>query len=226
MLVPKGRRWVGVLAATHQFSNRRSGRGGPREPQVAQVVVEEVRPSNGLSGPLPDPVDRAGQHRSDGLGGEEPVSGIRPENRVRAHVLLCLLAGYLTWHLRRAVAPLTFSDTERGPQSTRLDPVSPALASPTTRAKAATKHTETGEPVHSYQSLLEHLKTLTRSTCRIAGSDMTFDKLSEPTPTQRRVFDLIAKPIPLHLMQAERQHQPRLQPGTSHPPQRKSGLAR
>jgi hypothetical protein len=122
------------------------------------------------------------------------------ENRVRAHVLLCLLAGYLTWHLRRAVAPLTFSDTERGPQSTRLDPVSPALASPTTRAKAATKHTETGEPVHSYQSLLEHLKTLTRSTCRIAGSDMTFDKLSEPTPTQRRVFELIAKPIPLHLM--------------------------
>jgi len=52
----------------------------------------------------------------------------------------------------------------------------------------------------SYQSLLEHLKTLTRSTCRIASTGITFDKLSEPTPTQRRVFELIGKPIPLRLM--------------------------
>jgi hypothetical protein len=122
------------------------------------------------------------------------------ENRVRAHVLLCLLAGYLTWHLRRAVAPLTFTDTARQPQSTRLDPVGEAIASTNARAKAATKHNEQGEPVVSYQSLLEHLKTLTRSTCRIASTGITFDKLSEPTPTQRRVFELIGKPIPLRLM--------------------------
>jgi hypothetical protein len=122
------------------------------------------------------------------------------EKRVRAHVLLCLLAGYLTWHLRRALAPLTFTDTERAPQPTRLDPVGEALASATARGKAATKRTEEGEPVQSYQSLLEHLKTLTRNTCRIAGTGITFDKLSEPTPIQRRVFELIGKPIPLRLM--------------------------
>jgi len=121
------------------------------------------------------------------------------EDRVRAHVLLCLLAGYLTWHLRRAVAPLTFTDTARQPQPTRLDPVSEAIASTTAKAKAATKGNEEGEPVQSYQSLLEHLKTLTRSTCRIASTGVTFDKLSEPTPTQRRVFELIGKPIPLRL---------------------------
>ncbi|MHB2024991.1 MAG: IS1634 family transposase, partial [Mycobacteriales bacterium] len=75
-----------------------------------------------------------------------------------------------------------------------------AIASTTARAKAATKKTKVGEPVQSYQSLLEHLKTLTRSTCRIPGTGVTFDKLSEPTPTQRRVFELIGKPIPLRLM--------------------------
>jgi hypothetical protein len=122
------------------------------------------------------------------------------EDRVRAHVLLCLLAGYLTWHLRRAVAPLTFADTERQPQPTRLDPVGEAHPSTSAKAKAATKRNGTGEPVQSYQSLVEHLKTLTRSTCRIAGTGVTFDKLSEPTPTQRKVFELIGKPIPLRLM--------------------------
>jgi len=70
----------------------------------------------------------------------------------------------------------------------------------TARAKAATKQNEEGEPVQSYQSLLEHLKALTRSTCRIADTGVTFDKLSVPTPTQRRVFELIAKLIPLRLM--------------------------
>ncbi len=122
------------------------------------------------------------------------------EDRVRAHVLLCLLAGYLTWHLRRAVAPLTFADAERQPQPTRLDPVGDAHPSRSAKAKAETKRNEAGEPVQSYQSLLEHLKTLTRSTCCIAGTGVTFDKLSEPTPTQRRVFELIGKPIPLRLM--------------------------
>ena len=119
------------------------------------------------------------------------------EKRVRAHVFLCLLAGYLTWHLRRSLAPITFADAERERQGTRSDPVGPA-ASPE-QAKAATKQTDEGEPIYSYQSLLEHLKTLTRSTCRIAGTTATFEKLSEPTPTQAKVFELIGKPIPLRL---------------------------
>jgi len=122
------------------------------------------------------------------------------ENRVRAHVLLRMLAGYLTWRLRRAVAPLTFTDTERVAQPARPDPVGDARSSVSAKAKAATKQTKEGEPVYSYQSLLEHLKTLTRSTCRIADTNVTFDKLSEPIPTQRRVFELTGKPIPLRLM--------------------------
>jgi len=121
------------------------------------------------------------------------------ENRVRAHVLLCMLAGYLTWHLRRALSPLTFADTERVPQPERHDPVANAERSSSAKAKAATKQTAAHEPVYSYQGLIEHLKTLTRSTCYITGTGVTFDKLAEPTPTQRRVFELIGTPIPLRL---------------------------
>jgi transposase len=104
------------------------------------------------------------------------------ENRMRAHVLLCMLAGYLTWHLGRAVAPLTFTDTERVAQPTRPDPVGDAHSSESAKAKAATKHTKAGEPVYSYQSLLEDLKTLTRNTCRIAGTSVTFGQALRAHP--------------------------------------------
>jgi hypothetical protein len=115
------------------------------------------------------------------------------EARVRAHVLLCLLAGYLTWHLRRALAPITFTDTDRTDPWARPDPVAPATPSPAAKAKATSKHTVDGQPVHSYQSLLAHLATLTRNTCHLTGTPDTdtFDKLAEPTPTQRRVFELL-----------------------------------
>src|SRR6266550_7767895 len=91
------------------------------------------------------------------------------ENRVRAHLLLCLLAGYLTWHLRRALGPITFTDTDR-PGPARPDPVAPATPSAQAKAKAASKATPDHEPVCSYQTLLEHLATLTRNTCHIAGT--------------------------------------------------------
>ncbi|HXZ73902.1 MAG TPA: IS1634 family transposase [Streptosporangiaceae bacterium] len=115
------------------------------------------------------------------------------EPRVRAHVLLCLLAGYLTWHLRRALAPITFTDTDRTQPWARVDPVAPATASPTAKAKATTKRTADGQPVYSYQSLLAHLTTLTRNTCHLTGTshEDVFDKLTEPTPTQRRAFELL-----------------------------------
>src|SRR6266516_1043082 len=119
------------------------------------------------------------------------------ENRVRAHLLLCLLAGYLTWHLRRALGPITFTDTDRpGPA-----PPDPATPSTQAKAKAASKATPDHEPVCSYQTLLEHLATLTRNTCHIAGTptQASFDKLAEPTPTQRRAFELIGTTIPLRL---------------------------
>ena len=123
-------------------------------------------------------------------------------DRVRAHIALCLLAGYLTWHLRAALAPITFTDTNR-PGPSRPDPVAPARPSLSAKAKAATKQTTTGEPVYSYPSLLTHLATLTRNTCHIngTGEQATFDKLAEPTPTQRRAFELIGTKIPLRLVQ-------------------------
>ena len=121
-------------------------------------------------------------------------------DRVRAHIALCLLAGYLTWHLRAALAPITFTDTDR-PGPSRPDPVAPATPSASARAKAATKQTTTSEPVYSYPSLLTHLATLTRNTCHITGTPehATFDKLAEPTPTQRRAFELIGAKTPLQL---------------------------
>ena len=87
------------------------------------------------------------------------------EPRVRAHILLCLLAGYLTWLQRRALAPITFTDTDRTRPYDRADPVATATPSPAARAKAVTKQTPDQQPVYSYQSLLAHLATLTRNTC-------------------------------------------------------------
>jgi hypothetical protein len=125
------------------------------------------------------------------------------EPRVRAHILLCLLAGYLTWHLRQALAPLTFADTDRTAPWDRTDPVAPATPSPTAQTKAATKQTPDEQPVYSYQSLLAHLATLTRNTCHITATpdEAVFDKLAEPTPTQRQAFELLGtRQPPLRLV--------------------------
>jgi hypothetical protein len=110
------------------------------------------------------------------------------EPRVRAHVLLCLLAGYLTWHLRRALAPLTFADTDRTPAWDRPDPVAAATPSPAARAKAANKQTVDEQPVHSYQSLLAHLATLTRNTCHLTS---TPDQAVCEVPRSLRTWDPI-----------------------------------
>ena len=117
----------------------------------------------------------------------------RLEDRVRAHVLICMLAAYLIWHLRRALAPLTYTD-EHPP--TRDNPVAPAQRSETAARKASRHHNHNGEPVRSFRTLLAHLATLTRN--RIAITDTAeFDQLTEPTPTQRRVFELLGTHIPL-----------------------------
>jgi len=119
------------------------------------------------------------------------------ETRVRAHVFLCTLAAYLLWHLRQAWAPLTFTDENR-PEPT--NPVAPARRSAAADRKAATKTTHDQLPAHSFTSLLDHLATLTRNHLRIAGRDDTgFHLLANPTPTQRRAFQLLNAPIPMHL---------------------------
>jgi len=118
----------------------------------------------------------------------------RLEDRVKAHVLICMLACYLTWHLRRAWAPLTYAD-EHPPD--RANPVAPARRSRSADAKAARKTGPGNQPIRGFRDLLDHLATLTRDTIRIAGQAV--DKLAVATPDQRRAFDLIGAPIPLTL---------------------------
>ena len=120
----------------------------------------------------------------------------RLEERVKAHVLICMLACYLTWHLRRAWAPLTFTD-EHPPVPT--DPVLPATRSAAAQAKASRQHDPDGRPYRSFRGLLAHLATLTRNQVRFAGTTTTVPMLAEPTSAQREAFDLIGAPIPLTL---------------------------
>ncbi|HYV80387.1 MAG TPA: IS1634 family transposase [Streptosporangiaceae bacterium] len=120
----------------------------------------------------------------------------RLEERVRAHVLICMLACYLTWHLRRAWAPLTFTD-EHPPAPE--NPVAPARRSAAAQAKASRQRDTAGRPCRSFRGLLEHLATLTRNQVRFAGTHASTDMLTEPTSAQREAFDMIGVPIPLTL---------------------------
>jgi hypothetical protein len=115
----------------------------------------------------------------------------RFSERVRAHVLICMLACYLIWHLRAAWAELTYTD-EHPPQ--RADPVAPAARSAEAQAKASRQHDAQGGKLYSFAGLLTHLGTLTRNTLTVSGQ--TLDKLTTPTPEQRRAFDLIGAPVP------------------------------
>jgi hypothetical protein len=120
----------------------------------------------------------------------------RLEERVKAHVLICMLAAYLTWHLRRAWAPLTFTDQDPPGQD---NPVAPARRSAHAQAKASSQRDPAGRPYRSFRGLLAHLATLTRNQVRFAGTAVTVPMLAEPTPTQRQAFDLLSAPIPLTL---------------------------
>lgn len=119
----------------------------------------------------------------------------RLEDRVRAHVLICMLAAYLVWHLRRAWAALCFTD-EAPPA--RTDPVGAAARSSDAQRKASRRTTADGEAAHSFATLLGHLATLTRNRIVFDGG-ASIDKLATPTPTQHRAFELIGTPIPLVL---------------------------
>jgi hypothetical protein len=118
------------------------------------------------------------------------------EERVKAHVLICMLACYLAWHLRKAWAPLTFTDEDPPADG---DPVAPARRSALAQAKASAQHDQAGRPYRSFRGLLTHLATLTRNQVRFAGATATVPMLAEPTSHQRQAFDLIGVPIPLTL---------------------------
>jgi hypothetical protein len=121
----------------------------------------------------------------------------RLEERVRSHVFICMLAAYLVWHLREALAPLTFTD-EHPP--TRVSPVAPALRSASASKKAAAKRNDVDEEVRGFRELLDHLATLTRNTMAVTtDTASSFELLSTPTPTQRRVFELLGAAAPRRL---------------------------
>jgi hypothetical protein len=111
----------------------------------------------------------------------------RLETRVRAHVLICMLAYHLTWHLKAAWKPLLFTDEHR-PDSP--DPVAKAVRSPGAQQKAQTKRTAADQPAHSYRTLLAELATQTRNTTRLHGHTSTFQKLTQPTALQASALDL------------------------------------
>jgi len=118
----------------------------------------------------------------------------RLADRVRGHVLICMLACYLTWHLRKAWAPLTYAD--QNPPA-RSNPVAPATRSASAQRKAARKVTTTGQPTRSFRDLLDHLATVTRDT--IAIGDHQINKITTPGPVQRQAFALLGAPIPINL---------------------------
>jgi len=111
------------------------------------------------------------------------------EDRVRAHLFLCLLAAYVRWHLERAWAPLLFRD-EAPPE--RTDAVAPPERSGAARAKDCLHRTPDGLPVHSFRTLLTELGTLTRNRVVLGDADerAAFEILAEPTPLQARALEL------------------------------------
>lgn len=117
----------------------------------------------------------------------------RTADRVRAHILLCMLAYYVEWHMREAWALLMFADTDQAAKATR-DPVAPATRSDLAKTKAARHILIDGTPVHSFATLLAELATIVRNTCRApdAGADApTFEILTTPNAKQQRALELI-----------------------------------
>jgi transposase len=115
------------------------------------------------------------------------------ETRVRAHIFLCLLAYYVQWHMLEAWRPLLFCDEDQDAKNSR-DPVAPAERSPATLDKVHSRTLEDGSETHSFRTLLTHLSTIVRNTCRMRGAAPdapTFDVLTTPDDKQQRAYDLL-----------------------------------
>jgi transposase len=121
-----------------------------------------------------------------------PIHHRTPE-RVRAHILLCLLAYYVEWHLRQAWEPLLFEDEELVVDRNRRDPVAPAKASESARLKKKTHLTPDGLPVQSFRTLLAHLGTRCRNRCLVTGDpkETTFYQVTEADELQTEALRLI-----------------------------------
>jgi transposase len=117
----------------------------------------------------------------------------RKEERVRAHVLLCMLAYYVEWHMRRALAPILFDDDDRKAGESRRDSVvAPARRSERADAKALSKRTDADEPVHSFKSLLRDLATIAKNRIQPKAPEApAFEIITKPTSLQQRALDLL-----------------------------------
>ena len=117
----------------------------------------------------------------------------RTPDHVRAHILVCLLAYYVEWHMRQALAPLLFADEQLEADRARRDPVAAAKPSAAVRRKKADKSTPEGLPLHSFDTLLDALSTRCENTCRVAAAASTtsFRQRTAPTPLQKRAFELL-----------------------------------
>jgi transposase len=117
----------------------------------------------------------------------------RIEDRVRAHLFLCMLAYYLEWHMRSALAPILFTDEELDHDRRHRDPVAAAEPSSSAKKKKAARVTDDGLPVHSFDTLLQALATRSRHRCKMQSdkSGSTFSQLTKPTPLQSRTFELL-----------------------------------
>ena len=117
----------------------------------------------------------------------------RTESHVRAHIFLCMLAYYVQWHMRKDLSSLLFQDDELDVDRWTRHAVAKAQSSQSAKAKKRTKTTPEGWPVHSLDSLLKDLATRCRNTCRTGDGNATirFDQLTELTPFQAHVFDLL-----------------------------------
>ena len=117
----------------------------------------------------------------------------RTEEHVRAHIFLCMLAYYVEFHMRKALAPLLFEDEELDEQRKTRDPIKPAKLSDSAKDKKKTRFTTDGFEVHSFQSLIAELSTRCRNRCRIKSDPdgPKFDQLTELTPIQKRTFELL-----------------------------------
>ncbi|MDA3664519.1 IS1634 family transposase, partial [Mycobacterium xenopi] len=112
--------------------------------------------------------------------------------RVRAHMFLRMLSYYISWHMKQALAPILFADNDKpAAAAKRADPVAPAQRSDKALAKAARKRTEDNYPVHSFTSLLADLATICANTIQPTHDLPAFTKITNPTPLQRRAFELL-----------------------------------
>ena len=117
----------------------------------------------------------------------------RVETRVRAHLFLCLLAYYVHWHLRQALAPLLFDDEDLEAERARRDPVLAAQPSDSAKRKKRKRRTEDGLPLQSLETLMAQMGTRARHQCRLPSEPDApcVQRLTEPTPLQQRAFELI-----------------------------------